>query len=388
MLAPAEEVAVDSRTIEPFRLQESFQVVVAGGRFVPGLSILDGLPRGVEVRGLAEALDTFPQRVLPHLGRYADFKEQAFVALNTAFLTDGVFFQVPEGTLLERPVHVIYLTAADGVATRSHPRTLVVAEENSQLTMVEHYVGLGNGLAFTNAVTEIAAGAGSIVEHIRVQQESDRTHHVAAVHTYQEADSRVAQHTVTLGGGLVRNDVNAALEGEGSEVALNGLYLVKGRQHVDNHTRIDHVAPHCTSTENYKGILDEQGHAVFNGRIVVHPDAQKSNAAQSNKNLMLSDKALVNTNPQLEIYADDVKCTHGSTVGQIDEEAIFYFLSRGIDRRTARSLLIQGFTQELISLIRDDTIRQAVNSLVARWRPNGRSLSKRGNIKITEEGQA
>jgi len=255
-----------------------------------------------------------------------------------------------------------------------------VAGENSRLTVVEHYVGLPSGASqtersagpiFTNAVTETVAGAGSIIDHIRVQQEPGDTYHIATAQTHQEAASRVALHAFTVGGGLVRNDVNAVLQGEGAEVALNGLYLVKGNQHVDNHTRIDHAAPHCTSTETYKGIMDDQGRAVFNGRIVVHPDAQQTNAAQSNKNLMLSDKALVNTNPQLEIYADDVKCTHGSTVGQIDEEAMFYFLSRGIDRRTARGLLLQGFTQELISMIENETIRRAVNDLVALWLPNG-----------------
>jgi len=275
----------------------------------------------------------------------------------------------------------------------------VVSGENSRLTVVEHYIGLSGlsggsgqtggvraprggyaqgqtgaagGLTFTNAVTEIVAGAGSIVDYIRVQQEPDDAYHVATMQTHQEADSRAALHTVTVGGGLVRNDVNTVLAGEGAEVVMNGLYLVKGRQHVDNHTRIDHAAPHCTSMENYKGIVDDQGHGIFNGRIVVRPKAQKTNATQSNQNLILSDKALVNTNPQLEIYADDVKCTHGSTVGQIDEDVVFYFLSRGIDRGTARRLLIHGFTQEIISRVENDTVRKFVNELVSRWLPNGK----------------
>jgi len=193
------------------------------------------------------------------------------------------------------------------------------------------------------------------------------------VQTHQEAGSRVGLHTITVGGRLVRNDVNTILAGEGAEVAMNGLYLVKGRQHVDNHTRIDHAAPHCTSMENYKGILDDQGHGIFSGRIVVRPRAQKTNATQSNQNLMLSNMALVNTNPQLEIYADDVKCTHGSAVGQIDEETMFYFLSRGIDRGTARRLLIHGFTQEIISRIENDSVRMLVDELVSRWLPDGQN---------------
>ncbi len=403
---PAAAVAVEPWAVKPFRLQESFQVVVAGGRFVPDLSLLDGLPEEVEVRSLAEVLANVPERVLPHLGRYADFQQRAFVALNTAFISDGVFISVPEGTLLERPIHVIYFSPtatrlhppqadyAGQAATVSHTRTLVVTGENSRLTVMEHYIGLpgvqtggaraprggyaqgqtgaAGGPTFTNAVTEIVAGAGSIVDYIRVQQEPDDAYHVATVQTHQEADSRVALHTVTVGGGLVRNDVNTVLAGDGAEVVMNGLYLVKGRQHVDNHTRIDHAAPHCTSMENYKGIVDDQGHGIFNGRIVVRPKAQKTNATQSNHNLILSDKALVNTDPQLEIYADDVKCTHGSTVGQIDEDVVFYFLSRGIDRGTARRLLIHGFTQEIISRVENNTVRKFVNEIVSRWLPNGK----------------
>ncbi|MFB0515865.1 MAG: Fe-S cluster assembly protein SufD [Candidatus Neomarinimicrobiota bacterium] len=368
--------SVDLPIIEPFRLENSLQVVAADGRFRPELLRLEGLPPQVEVRGLAEVLANYPESVLPHLGQYADFQRQAFVALNTAFLSDGIFIRVPPGTVLERPIHVIHFTAPDGRPTRTHPRTLVLAGENCQLTVLEHYAGHPGRPAFTNAVTEIVAGARSVIDYVRVQQEPDDASHVGTVHTHQEADSRVALHAVTLSGGLVRNDVNAVLKGEGAEIAMNGLYLVKGHQHVDNHTRIDHVAPHCTSIENYKGILDGQGRAVFNGRIVVHPHAQKTNAAQSNKNLMFSDKALVNTNPQLEIYADDVKCTHGAAVGQIDEEAIFYLLSRGIDRMTAQSLLIHGFTQEIIAMIRIATIRQAVNNLVAGWLANGRVPSE------------
>ena len=373
---PDEPGPIERRAVEAFSLRESFQVVAAGGRLVPDLSLLDGLPQGVEVRGLADALANIPEKVLPHLGCYADFSEQAFVALNTAFLSDGVFISVPPGVVVDRPVHLLYLSGpatstAPATATVSHPRTLVVAGENSRVTVVEHYAGLSGGPTLTNAVTEITAGAGSIVDYIRVQQEPDSTDHVATVQTHQEADSRAGLHTITVGGGLVRNDVNTVLAGKGAEVVMNGLYLVKGRQHVDNHTRIDHAAPHCTSMENYKGILDDQGHGIFNGRIVVRPEAQKTNATQSNQNLMLSDKALVNTNPQLEIYADDVKCTHGATVGQIDEETMFYFLSRGIDRGTARRLLIHGFTQEIISRIEDDNVRMLVDQLVSRWFQDG-----------------
>jgi Fe-S cluster assembly protein SufD len=333
--------------------------------------LLDGLPEGVLVKSLSDALAADPAEVLPHLGRYAAFEQQAFVALNTALLADGIVIRVPENTSVESPIHILHIAADQGVASQSHPRTLIMGGKNARLTVVEHYLGLNGNAHFTNAVTELAARADSQIEYVRMVREPESSHHIATVQVHQEADSRVSAHVATIGGGLVRTATNAALAGEGAEVNLNGLYLLRGRQHVDNHTRIDHLVPHGTSSENFKGILDGQSRAVFNGRIVVHSDAQKTDARQSNKNLMLSDKALVNTNPQLEIYADDVKCAHGSTVGQIDEEALFYFRSRGIDIETARRLLIHGFTQEIIDLIGDESVRSILGALVTAWLPEG-----------------
>ncbi|UCD38598.1 MAG: Fe-S cluster assembly protein SufD [Fidelibacterota bacterium] len=351
------------------------QVVLVNGRFAPHLTALEELPAGVVIQGLADVLAAEPGLVLPHLGRVADFDEQAFVALNTAFLMDGIFIHVPESLHAQRPIHVIHLSAIGEMPGQSHPRTLVVAAANSRLTVVEHYAGNGTGPAFTNAVTEIVSQKSAGVDYVRVQREPENTTHIATIQTHQEADSRVALHTFTTSGGLVRNDVNATLRGPGAEVLMNGLYLVRDHQHVDNHTRIDHVAPHCTSNENYKGILDGHGRAIFNGRIVVHPDAQKTNAVQSNRNLMLSDQALVNTNPQLEIYADDVKCAHGSTVGQIDEETLFYFRTRGIDRDTAQNLLVDGFAREIIRQIAAESVRISVQNLVSDWLTDGHIAS-------------
>jgi len=371
-LAPDANIAIEQSQLQPFYLDNSIQVVVVAGRFRPDLSSLDGLPREVGIIGLAEAITQNNRLVLTHLGRYADYREEALTALNTAFLSDGVLIHVPEKVTIDRPINVICLSSnRNHTATVTHPRTLVVAGRTTQVTLAERFVRLSGGPTFTNAVTEIVAGPGSIVDYTRLQLEPDDAHHIATVQVHQEADSRVELHTITIGGGLVRNNLNSTLAAEGAEVSLNGLYLVRESQHVDNHTRIDHAAPHCTSAENYKGILDDQGHAVFNGRIIVHQDAQKTDATQSNQNLMLSDQALVNTNPQLEIYADDVKCRHGSTVGQIDEDIIFYFLTRGIDRDAARRLLVHGFTREITNRIENQTIREFVNELIDRWFPNG-----------------
>jgi Fe-S cluster assembly protein SufD len=341
-------------------------MVVLNGHAMPQLSILDDLDDSLAVKGLAEAVADDSAAVMAHLGQYAEAQEHPFTALNTAFLTDGIFIHVPPAVSVEQPLHVIHVSVANGTSVRSHPRTLVVAEQGSRLTVVEHFIGLG-GITFTNAVTEIVAAEDSSIEYIRIQREPDDTSHVATVQTHQQRNSRLALHHFITGGGLVRTDVNAALNGDGAEVSMNGLYLVNGHQHVDTHTRIDHIAPHSASTENYKGILDEHGRSVFNGRIVVHPDAQQITADQTNHNLMLSDKALVNTNPQLEIYADDVKCSHGSTVGQIDEEAYFYFQSRGIDRLAAQDLLVRGFAGEIVAGIKETSMRTNLEQLVTHW---------------------
>lgn len=372
---PVEHPAHNFQVVAPFTLEHSYRITLSNGRFQPVLSSLTDLPKGVRVASLAQALAEYPAAVLDHLARYANDKDHAFVALNTALFHDGVFIHVPPGVTLTRPLHVIYLAQAGDEKFAVHPRTLIVAGENSQCTVMEQYIGVGPGprhshgepQVFNNAVTEIVAGGGAVIDYLRLQQETDAGYHVGTVQTHQQAHSQVALHGISVSGELIRNEVNAVLAEPGAEVRMNGLYLVRGRQHVDNHTRIDHVAPRCTSLEHYKGILDGNGHGVFNGRIVVHPDAQQTSADQSNRNLMLSDQALVNTNPQLEIYADDVKCNHGATVGQIDDDAIFYFRSRGIDPDTARQLMVHGFTHELIDQIRNPAIREIVAALVDDW---------------------
>jgi Fe-S cluster assembly protein SufD len=330
--------------------EECCQLVFVNGRISERLSSLKALPQGVRFMNLAEALESERELVEPHLARQASFGKHAFTALNTAFFSEGAFIGVPPRTAVKSLVHVLFISTSGPERWVTHPRTLLLAGAGSEITLVESYAG-NDGTGFTNAVTEIVAGAGTVVNHYRLQRESDEQSHVSTVAILQEKDSSVASHSVSLGGGLVRNDVRAILDGEGASCILNGLYVTRGRQHVDNHTTIDHAKPHCTSRELYKGILDDRSTGVFNGRVIVRPDAQKTSAMQTNRNLLLSEEALVNTKPQLEIYADDVKCTHGATIGQLEDDTLFYLRSRGIGEDAARTMLTHAFASELIRAI-------------------------------------
>jgi Fe-S cluster assembly protein SufD len=332
--------------------EESSQMVFLNGHFSEALSSLKALPRGVRVKSLATALDTDRSWIEPHLGRVAAFQNDAFTALNTAFVADGAFVYIPPAVTLREPIHLLFIsTAADRPAV-SHPRNLIVVGNGSQVTIVESYVSLTRGLYFTNAVTEVVAGNDCAVEHYKLQRESDEAFHIDSVHVVQDRNSSFSAQAISLGGLLSRNDVSVRLDGEGADCTLNGLYVTKGRQHVDNHTTIDHARPHCSSRELYKGILDDRSTGIFNGRVIVRKDAQKTNAKQTNMNLLLSKDALVNTKPQLEIFADDVKCTHGATIGQLDEEALFYLRSRGLDEAAARVLLTYAFANDLLSSVK------------------------------------
>jgi Fe-S cluster assembly protein SufD len=343
------------------------QVVFVNGFYSAELSSHRQLPGAVNLGSLAMALSTHRDLVEPHLARYAGYEDHPFTALNTAFMRDGAFMNIPDGGVVEDPIHLIYLSTVGSEPTVSHPRNMIVLGKNSQATIVESYVGLGDGVYFTNAVTEILMGENSVVDHYRLQRESEKAFHISTLQVQQNRSTTFSGHSVSIGGTLVRNNVNAVLDGEGVDCTLNGLYLVTGRQHVDNHTRIDHVRPHGTSRELYKGILDEESRGVFNGKVVVWKDAQKTDARQTNKNLLLSKDAEINSKPQLEILADDVKCTHGTTVGQLEEEQLFYLRSRGLDREVAQGLLTQGFASDTINRIRIDAIRSALEGIVLRW---------------------
>jgi len=322
------------------------------GCYVPELSRLRGVPQGLRAGSLASAWKSHGALLERHLGRYADATSHAFVALNTAFFEDGAFIEVPKGAVLQEPLHILHISHGGGRASVSHPRNLILVGDTGQAGIVETFFSLAEDTTFTNTVTEIVAGEGALVDYCKVQQESDAAFHYARVQVQQERSSSVTTHSIQLGGVLTREEVRAVLGGEGAESLLHGLYVITGQQHVDNHTTIDHAKPHCASRELYKGILDDSSSAVFNGRIVVRKDAQKSNARQTNKNLLLSKDAAINTTPQFEIFADDVKCTHGATIGQLNEEELFYLRSRGIDRDAARTLLTYAFASELLSAIK------------------------------------
>ena len=369
-LAPSVNGVGDS-ALERYAYPDCHQLVMVNGRFSAELSQLGDLPAGVVVCGLEEALELHPETVDAHLGRYAKFEEHAFVALNTALYRDGAFVWVPRGVVLDKPVNLVLLGRSEGEPSAFFPRTLVVAEESSQLTLIEQHASVGDGTYFTCPVTEIVTGANAVVDHYKLQRESIEALHVATLQMWQDRDSNFRSHSISWGGGVVRNDVNAVLDGEGCEATLNGLYMAEGKQVVDNHMRVEHVKPHCDSHELYKGILEGRSRAVFSGRIYVHRGAQKTDAKQTNRNLLLSDEALCNSHPQLEIFADDVRCTHGSTVGQLDREAVFYLRSRGIGEEAARSLLTYAFAADIVERIRVAPVRQDLEEFLFRRLPRG-----------------
>jgi Fe-S cluster assembly protein SufD len=323
-------------------------LVFVNGRYSGALSSVKGLPDGVVVGSLWDAIGTHGDLVRTHLGRLAATEGRPFAALNTAFVHDGGFVHVPAGVQMTEPVQFLYLTVPGAEPIVSHPRSLVVAEGGARCAIVESYIAFGDGVYLTNAVTEIVAGDGARVDCYRVQRESVQAYHVGATATRQGRDSTVNVHPVTFGAALTRHDINVVMAGENGLALLNGLYVLGGRQHADHHTTIDHAEPHCESHEYFNGVLDERSHGVFNGRIIVRPGAQRTDSKQTNNNLVLSEDARADSQPQLEIYADDVKCTHGATLGPIDEQAMFYLKSRGVPPAEARSLLTYGFGAEII----------------------------------------
>jgi Fe-S cluster assembly protein SufD len=332
------------------------RIVFVNGWYSPELSDTTGVGPGVKVGTLEQDMAAAE----PHLAKYAAYDEQPFVALNTAFLRDGVLVRIARGTVVEHPIHIIYATVPGHEAALTHPRTLVIAGAQSQCAIVESYTGL-RGSYFTNAVTEIVAGEGAVIDHYKIQEEGPAANHIATLQAYVGRSANFSSHSISLGGALVRNDANAVLS-EGSHATLNGLYIATGVQHVDNHTAIDHAKPHATSHELYKGILDGKSTAVFNGKIFVRKDAQKTDSKQTNKNLVLSDDAVINTKPELQILADDVRCTHGATIGQLDAEAMFYLQSRGIGKGDARNLLIFAFARDIVDRIKVEPLRGSLES--------------------------
>lgn len=372
---PGAEVPVEAAEVAPLALGAGPRVVFVDGRYVPGLSQTAGLPAGVHASSLAAALRARAGGELAreHLARHARWHESAFAALNTAFLADGAFVHVPPGVAVPEPVDVVFLSTGRAGAdpTVSHPRSLVVIERGASATVVETYAGVaagaGAGVYWTNAVTEVVVGDGARVELYRVQREGPRGYHVATTHAEQGRDSHLDVHVVTLGASLARHDITAVLAGAGAELVLNGLYLLGAAQHADHHTVIDHAQPHGTSHEFFNGMIAERAHGVFNGRIVVRPGAQRTDSKQTNNNLLLSTEARADSQPQLEIYANDVKCTHGSTVGPIDPTQLYYLRSRGLSLEAARRLLTYGFGAEILGRMARPEVRGRLDALVREW---------------------
>lgn len=348
------------------------RLVFLNGRFSPKLSAAKRLPAGVNAASLASVLENGSAPLENHLARYAGFEENAFVALNTALFEDGALIEIAKGTVVEEPIHLVFVSVGGAEPWVAHPRNLILAGRGSQAAVIETYVASGEGVHFTNAVTEIVAAEGGVVEHYKLQDEGAQAFHVGTIQGLQERSSSLTSHNVGFGAALARNDVNVVLDGEGAECMLNGLYATTGKQHVDNHSTLDHAKPNCNSRELYKGILDGQGTGVFNGKIIVHKDAQKTNALQSNKNLLLSADAMINTKPQLEIFADDVRCTHGATVGQLDKDALFYMQTRGIPREAARDLLTYAFAGELFDRMNWAPARERLEQELYRKLSQGR----------------
>ncbi len=352
------------------------RLVFVNGHFAPELSRPGKLSEGLTVGSLAKSLLRTPNSLESHLARYADASANGFEALNTAFMGDGAYVYLAAGKVIEDPIHLLFLSTQQEEPVFSQPRNLVVAGDNAQAVLIETYASLGDSAHFTNALTEVALGQNATLEHYKLQQESLKAYHIATLQVHQERDSRFTSHAVSFGARLARHNINVVLDAEGTECTLNGLYMVDGRQHVDFHTKIDHAKPHGTSHEFYKGILNGHARGVFNGRIYVHPDAQKTDAEQSNKNLLLSKDAEVDTKPQLEIYADDVKCSHGATVGQLDDTMLFYLRSRGIDEATARGLLTYGFAHDIVERMALAPIRARLEEILVNRLPQAAGIKE------------
>lgn len=364
-------------TVERFELEETalgkvegITVAFVNGEYAPELCSDNVLPDGVFVGTLKDALFHGEARVLEHLGKIARLEnklgssnDERFVDLNTAFLGEGAVIYVPKGVTLEAPVHLAFLGRADHGPFASHPRVLIVLEENAQAKVVESYSGL-QGVYFTNAVTEVFVGPNSILEHTRFQQETEGSIHIANLSVHQEADSTFTSNNAAFGATVSRVDLNVWLNGEHTETWLNGVAVGLGNQVMDNHTRIDHAKPNCNSFEVYKSVLGDRALGVFNGKIFVYEDAQKTDAKQTNQAILLSPTATINTKPQLEIFADDVKCTHGATVGQLREDALFYLRARGIPLKEARAILVYAFAAEVLEKVTVEAARVALEKVL------------------------
>ncbi len=361
-----QSISITTDEIDSIRFQglDCYELVFVNGIFSKEHSRIDGLPENIVIENMAAALEKDSDLLKKHLAHYADSKVSPFTALNTAFIQHGTYINVPKNTVIEKPINILYLSKESAQPFASHPRNLIVMGEQSEATLIESYIGLDDANYFTNAVTEVSLSSSAILKHYKIQQESLNAYHIGNLNVMQGKDSRFESNSISLGGSLVRNDIHGQLAAEGASIVMNGLYMTNNNQHVDNHTRVDHLKPNTHSSENYRGVMNGKSRAVFNGKVVVHPQAQKIEAHQNNANLLLSDDAEIDTKPELEIYADDVKCSHGATVGQLDQDMLFYLRSRAIDEETAKSLLTYAFADEVIRDIGFAPVRNRLEYLI------------------------
>ncbi len=365
----AETGAVPTIDLIPSLLPDAAgpRLVFADGRFCAAVSDVGGLPDGVMAEPLTAVLERDPSLVEDHLGRLDSAETDPMVALNTALMADGLVLRVAPGVTLEAPLTVIFLGGQAEAAVAYHPRNLIVLGDNSRVTVIEHHAGIGPGTYLANGATDVHVGAGAALSHVKVQAEGADAFHLAAMRARLDRDASLESYSLATGARLSRNEIAVRLEGSGARCRLNGAYMMRGTQHCDNTTVIDHLVPDTACDEVFKGVLDDTARAVFQGRITVHPDAQRTDGNQSCKTLLLSDGAEIDAKPELEIYADDVKCSHGATVGELDAEALFYMRSRGLPEATARNLLIESFLAEALADISDEDLRSALLASVTHW---------------------
>jgi Fe-S cluster assembly protein SufD len=359
---------LELKTIDAIRLpghQAANELVFVNGRFNPLLSTIRSKKNQLTVLPLETAAKgIYKDLVKEHLGKSSAYIPDGIHALNTSFIREGVFIHIAKGQQLSQPVYLYHLADARQLPVLSQPRSLVIVEQNANLQLVETYHTLGVSDSFTNQVMEVVINKDAQLAYYKIQQDAANASQVSTTHIRQVGRSYVHAVTITLNGGIIRNNMNVVMEAPGNEAHLYGLYILNGHTHADNHTLVDNVAMNCLSNELYKGILDDHATGVFNGKIMVRPDAQKTNAYQTNKNILLSDDATINTKPQLEIFADDVKCSHGCTVGQLDENALFYLMARGIPKADARVLLLQAFALDILEQIKPVPLRLYVTQLI------------------------
>lgn len=344
---------------------EHHLMVFVNGEFREDLSKLNELPVKAVAGSISTAIKNNHPALLNHFGKYAEDSGNLFTALNSAYTKDGAFIFIPKNLVVEDPIHIIFINKTSDFSFITQPRNLFIAEENSQVTIIEHYATENNGIYFTNSVTEMFVGQNASLDHIKLQEESKKAIHIARMEVDQESSSRFSSHLISTGAEFSRNEFTTTFNGKGSESMLNGLFMIDGEQFFDAHTMIDHAQPNCNSHEHYKGILEDKARGVFNGKVMVRQNAQKTNAFQENNAILLSDDAVMNSKPQLEIFADDVKCSHGATVGKLAEEAKFYLKSRGIGEEAATAMLIHAFASDVITSIKTEALRDYLEKIIS-----------------------